>query len=256
MSGDWVLLRGLAREAAHWGGFVERLQARVAPARVAAIDLPGAGAARHLPVPLQVDGLVAHVRAEVARQGLRPSLHVVGLSLGGMVAARWAESAPGSLARVVLINSSLRPHGLPWQRLRPGAWAPLLAAWLSLDARAAERQVLAATSARRGLDEASVLDAWVQVRRERPVARADALRQLLAAVRHRASPVAPRVPVSLLASAQDRLVDPACSRRLARAWGCTLALHPWAGHDLPLDDPHWVLAQLLAADQGTDAPTE
>jgi hypothetical protein len=24
-----------------------------------------------------------------------------------------------------------------------------------------------------------------------------------------------------------------------------MALHPWAGHDLPLDDPQWVLEQVL-----------
>jgi hypothetical protein len=48
----------------------------------------------------------------------------------------------------------------------------------------------------------------------------------------------------VLAGAGDRLVDPTCSRRLAAAWACPLAVHPWAGHDLPLDDAQWVLDQV------------
>ena len=43
----------------------------------------------------------------------------------------------------------------------------------------------------------------------------------------------------------DRLVSPRCSQRLAAAWKVPLALHPSAGHDLPLDDPDWLLAQLV-----------
>ena len=38
----------------------------------------------------------------------------------------------------------------------------------------------------------------------------------------------------------DRLVNPHCSVRLATAWGVPHARHPWAGHDLPHDDPQWL----------------
>ena len=50
-------------------------------------------------------------------------------------------------------------------------------------------------------------------------------------------------PLLLLAGAGDRLVDPACSRRLARTWQVPLLEHAQAGHDLPLDDPDWVAHQ-------------
>lgn len=67
-----------------------------------------------------------------------------------------------------------------------------------------------------------------------------AVRQLHAAVRYRIqSP--PRVPILLLASRHDRLVDVRCSHSIARAWRCDLHEHPSAGHDLPLDDPDWVV---------------
>ncbi|PMZ18082.1 alpha/beta hydrolase, partial [Pseudomonas sp. FW306-02-F08-AA] len=36
-----------------------------------------------------------------------------------------------------------------------------------------------------------------------------------------------------------------CSQALAAAWNLPLVMHPFAGHDLPLDDPAWVVAQVL-----------
>jgi hypothetical protein len=47
--------------------------------------------------------------------------------------------------------------------------------------------------------------------------------------------------VLLLTSAQDGLVDTRCSLALAQAWHCDIESHPWAGHDLPLDDAAWVI---------------
>jgi pimeloyl-ACP methyl ester carboxylesterase len=52
------------------------------------------------------------------------------------------------------------------------------------------------------------------------------------------------VPVLVLASAGDRLVDPGCSRSLAKAWKLPIAVHPTAGHDLALDDGPWVAAEV------------
>jgi pimeloyl-ACP methyl ester carboxylesterase len=72
------------------------------------------------------------------------------------------------------------------------------------------------------------------------------VRQLVAAVRYRADPDLP-VPLLVLASQNDRMVDPSASRAIAyRVPGATLKEHPSAGHDLPLDDPQWVLEQIAA----------
>jgi pimeloyl-ACP methyl ester carboxylesterase len=68
---------------------------------------------------------------------------------------------------------------------------------------------------------------------------------LLAAARYRAPRQAPGLPILLLASQHDKLVDSRCSQALAAAWRCPLEMHPTAGHDLPLDDPHWVAQQVL-----------
>jgi predicted alpha/beta hydrolase family esterase len=48
----------------------------------------------------------------------------------------------------------------------------------------------------------------------------------------------------MLASSADRLVDASCTLQLAERWGSAMALHPTAGHDLPLDDGPWVVGQV------------
>jgi pimeloyl-ACP methyl ester carboxylesterase len=52
------------------------------------------------------------------------------------------------------------------------------------------------------------------------------------------------VPLPILSSAGDRLVDPGCSRRLAESWRAAHHVHPDAGHDLPLDDGAWVAERI------------
>jgi pimeloyl-ACP methyl ester carboxylesterase len=54
------------------------------------------------------------------------------------------------------------------------------------------------------------------------------------------------VPLLVLSSSGDQLVDPRCSQQLAQAWQAEHRIHPNAGHDLPLDDGEWV-AQRVAA---------
>jgi pimeloyl-ACP methyl ester carboxylesterase len=88
-----------------------------------------------------------------------------------------------------------------------------------------------------------VIDEWVAIRESRPVAARNAWRQLIASARFRAPSAAP-VPTLVLASAGDRLVDPRCSAKIARQWRCAIAIHPAAGHDLPLDDGTWVAKEV------------
>jgi len=61
---------------------------------------------------------------------------------------------------------------------------------------------------------------------------------------------------SRLGRARDALVDARCSQALARAWGVPLAIHPDAGHDLPLDAGPWVVERVRAwAAAPQSAPT-
>jgi len=259
----WVLLRGLTREAAHWGDFPARLAAALpAGARVITLDLPGNGALRDRPSPARVEDMAKACRAELRSLQAPAPINLVAMSLGAMVAVAWASRHPQEIGRAVLINTSLRPFSPPHQRLRPANWPRLIGLLRpGVAPREVEATILRMTSARDGgaeplpaaaqalaprsqAERDALLDHWTAIRRERPVAPADALRQLLAAARYRAPLAAPAVPLLLLVGARDVLVDPRCSRRLAAAWGVELREHPAAGHDLPLDAPDWVARQI------------
>lgn len=240
----WIFLRGLTREADHWGAFPGAFQDALPDARVTLLDLPGNGRLHLQRSPLTVQAMAQSCRNEMARQGMRPPFHLLAMSLGAMVAAEWARAAPAEIAGCVLINTSVRPFSPFFHRLRPRNYLKLIElALLHPSADAIERTVWRLTSNRPEI-QADILAEWIATRAQRPVAPVNALCQLVAAARYRAPADAPVKNLLLLASQEDRLVNVRCSHALARAWNCPIALHPWAGHDLPLDDPLWVAGQV------------
>lgn len=240
----WVLLRGLTREARHWGDLPQQLACLPGVGRVVALDLPGNGVFHAQPSPACVHDMVDAARRQLQAQGVAPPWKLLAMSLGGMVATDWAQQHPQEVHRLVLINTSMRPFSSATERLRPGNWlalALLAARWH--DAGYAERTIHRLTCNNTSSREADIA-AWVHIRQTAPVSPGNAGRQLLAAARFSSGPRAPTCPTLVLSSVADRLVDPRCSHRLAGAWQAAHHSHPWAGHDLPHDDPGWVCQQL------------
>ena len=240
----WVLLRGWAREARHWGPFPELLGAAFPDARIVALDLPGNGRFHGRPSPCSVAAMAAHSHNALREIGVAPPYSLLGLSLGGMVALEWMASHPAQIAAGVLLNTSARPFCSLAARLHPRNYMRLLRLLLERDAVRREAGILQLTSAAPGTHP-DLPATWAGYARERPVSRASVLRQLYAAATCRA-PVRPTVPLFVLASRGDRLVDCACSLALARRWNAALALHPSAGHDLTLDAGEWVASEIAA----------
>jgi len=240
----WVLLRGLTRESGHWAGFAERLAERFPEAPVLCLDLPGNGALHHRHSPTDIRLMTAFARQELWRRGLQPPFQLLAVSLGGMVACDWAAHWPREVARLALVNTSMRPYGRLHERLRPRAWGDLLrVAALPMSACRREQILLDRTS-QNSAQHPGLASDWARLRESRPVTTGNALRQLLAAARFRWRGATPAMPTLVLASEGDQLVNPICSRRLAAAWACELRIHPSAGHDLTLDAPDWTLDQL------------
>ncbi len=237
LPGTWLLLRGLTREAGHWGDFPNALQAALPDARILTIDLPGNGTLYRQASPATIPAMVAACRAELAARGVAGPVHVVAMSLGAMVAVAWAAAHPDELAACVLINSSLRGINPLHQRLKPASWLRLMSVPLKRTARGREAVILHLTS-RRASPE--VLDDWERIAGQHPVSTLNALRQLLAAARFGAPESPPAVPMLVLCSGRDALVSPECSLALARRWDLPVHLHPGAGHVLPLDYGAWV----------------
>jgi pimeloyl-ACP methyl ester carboxylesterase len=242
----WVLLRGLARESGHWGAFAQAL-ARATGDQVLALDLPGNGTRFSERSPASVADLV-----EDCRHRLAPSpavTVVVAMSLGAMVALDWGRRAPHELAGCILVNTSAGGASPFWRRLQPRTYPTIARSlWPCTAIAAREAAVLRMTSNVQA--HGGIVGQWTALAQAHPVSAPNALRQLWAAARYRAPRQRPPVPLLLLASSADRLVHPSCSARLADRWQVPLHVHPWAGHDLPLDDPTWVLDQVVASGFG------
>lgn len=239
----WIFLRGLTRESRHWGTFPDQLREALGHPgsghRMSLIDLPGNGAEYRVTTPLTVTDMVRFVRTRAADAGLSPPYRLVAMSLGGMVATNWAQHFSEEIDRLVLINTSMRPFSAMHERLRPSAWPALMRAALAWsDPVECEAIIHGVTSNRRDTRSHDVAS-WAAIRRDTPVRAANGLRQLWAAARFRAERRTPVCPTLLLSSKADGLVNPICSARIASAWGATHTRHPWAGHDLPHDDPLW-----------------
>lgn len=236
----WLFLRGLSREQAHWGDFPERCRQQLGW-HCLHLDLPGFGFENHRPSPLSIAGIRADLQQRLAATGDEP-MGLVSLSLGGMVALDWLATEPNRFSHSVLINSSSADCP-PYHRLRLANLWPMLHGLSSRSVKVQERNILSMVSNR--ADTSRDLEQWCQIRQQRPVLKQNVLRQLLAAARFR-SPARRAIarPPLFIASRGDRMVSWHCSEKLARKYQSPLLLHDSAGHDLPLDDPDWLMRQL------------
>nr|WP_087047221.1 alpha/beta hydrolase [Caballeronia ptereochthonis] len=245
----WILLRGLTRETRHWGEFEAAFVAHGlvgAGGQVVCIDLPGNGAERAHEAPRSVVAMMDFVRARAAALGVHLPCRVLAMSLGAMVATAWAERHPHEIERLVLINTSMRPFARVHERLRPAAWPMLARIAMSWTRPERCEALIHRLTCNRGETADADIAQWAHLRRTHGASAANAMRQLAAAARFRARAAAPPCPVLLLSSAGDRLVDPVCSARVAARWRAAHTVHPWAGHDLPHDDPDWTCGAIAA----------
>lgn len=238
-----LLIRGLTREQRHWGGFRPLLAGALANP-VLSFDFAGSGELYQQRSPCSISELRQSVRAQLQQAAeFNGKVHLVAISLGGMLAADWAAQYPAEVASVSLINSSARPLSAFYQRLRWQNYPQLLRS-VVVNAAKREQLILQLTSAVPA-QHSGVVANWQLWQQQRPVSKLNALRQLWAASRF-AVPPPPQCPTLLLSSLGDTLVSPQCSRDLARYWQVAHKQHPWAGHDLALDDPGWLVRQLAA----------
>lgn len=224
-----VLVRGLGRNALHWGELVSRFERSF---YLLLLDNRGVGRSDRVRAPFSVTDLAYDVAgvmdaAEVSRA------HLLGTSLGGMVALRFALEHPGRLDRLVLVSTtaggriSTPPSTVAFARMAAARLGSLRRA-LQTDARYVLGESYAAA-------HPEVVEEWLSIAERFPLSRQALAFQALAARLHDAANELGRVtaPTLVLSCRDDRLVPAENSRVLARGIrGAELTYFEGDSHEL------------------------
>jgi pimeloyl-ACP methyl ester carboxylesterase len=243
---NWLLLRGLTREQRHWGPFPEIFQKEISGSKVFCLDYPGIGTESSRPSPKSVEAIVDDLRTRwlVLRASTEGEWGLLSISLGGMCGMNWVSRFENDFSRFCVINSSAGNLDHPLKRMKPEALIQVLkAGFVFRDPWLKERSILATTTNLPPETLHELAHKWADFAREYPLDRQVAFGQLFAAVAFRA-PSLIKIPTLVLASVKDRLTSPECSKHLADRYHAPIRMHPTAGHDLPLEDPHWVAQEI------------
>ncbi|MFG1483896.1 alpha/beta hydrolase [Halobacteriovorax sp. HFRX-2_2] len=241
---NWLLLRGLARDSRHWYEFPEYVEKMKGTQKVFAIDYLGVGSKNEEKSPLKISDYVEDMRDEwlKLKEENEGPWSVIGISMGGMMALDWCERHADDFEHAVLLNTSTSDSGKIYHRMSIEAMRTFSKLVFNKDHRERERKALSLTVKMKELSD-DLLDAYAAYFEERPLNRVNFVRQLIAASHYRL-PKKIKADILLLAGKQDKLANYKCSVEISKRLGATLELHEQAGHDLPIDDPEWIIKKI------------
>jgi len=246
----WIWLRGLAREARHHGELVHYFKKLKPQVEVFCLDLPGFGRRFQESSPTSIHEIRVKVANEMANietkyesESAIPKWGIMAMSLGGMVTLDWISVLGNPFVQAVVVNSSALGLGLPvfGGRLRYTSLPPLIKTSISLKQLDKERAIWPMIS-NRPLHE-DTIKKWAQYFREYPYTTPNVVKQLSAGIKFKA-PSALYTPTLFISSTEDQMVSSQCTHELAKKYGMPELIHPWAGHDVALDDPEWLAHEL------------
>lgn len=241
---SWIVLRGLARAVGHWGSFKDLLIEKFPQDEFEFLDLPGNGTRYEEESPLEISDYVSDLRAHSEFIQQRKRVHILSVSLGGMITVEWMRQFPDEIIKAYVMCTSSRSDGMPYERFRASnLWKSRGMLSFKRDDRKWEETILDMVANNHDRKEAE-LPRLLEVSKKYPMHILNIFRQLLAASRYSFPDQAPG-DIQLIGSYGDKLVDPKCTLRIAQRWGMEPIMHPWAGHDIAIDDPEWIVEQIL-----------
>lgn len=239
---NWIFLRGLTRGKIHWGNFSSHFLSLNPDVRIEFLEIPGNGNRSSEKTPINPLTVIDLLRRDSRFIIEGEKFNLCGISLGGMVALKWAELYPEEILTVNVINTSLTQLSSFFERLSPAIYQNLLQAFFTKDLNQREQLILEITSQNPGAHSA-LIRTFADFAALNPLSRLNFFRQLLLARNIYIENIT--VKLTVISSRNDQLVKPLCSRRIAHAFGGNFIQHNSAGHDLPLDDPKWLSHELL-----------
>ena len=229
-----VLIQGLGLDRSGWGPVLRKLRRHF---RLVLMDNRGSGRSGLPAASFDVADMAADVVAVLDEAGIRRA-HVMGASLGGMVAQELAVDHPQRVDALVLVSTT---PGWPFAYPMPAASLRLMAAAGGMTREVAlRRHVENALSVRVGERQPALADRLVELQRSRPAAPGAWRAQASAGARYagllRQTRIRARTLV--LQGAADTVVDPRNGRLLAsRIPGAQLVIFPELGHLLFWQEP-------------------
>jgi pimeloyl-ACP methyl ester carboxylesterase len=234
-----VLVHGLGGAASNWNELAPALARRH---RLLVPDLPGHGGSSALPAVSGLGAFADRVALVAEREGMLPAA-VVGHSLGGAIALRWALRRPRDVGALVLAASAGLSTGNVWGRrllsvfstVRPGRLAAHRRGWVArspllrrlvFGVVSVADPIALTNEAVEGFLAAQLLHtdidgAWQALRRDDPRAELDGI----------------RCPALVLWGADDAQLPLDDAFEYARRLGARLRVIPGCGHLLIAERP-------------------
>jgi pimeloyl-ACP methyl ester carboxylesterase len=229
-----VLIQGMGLDRSGWGPVLRKLRRHF---RLALVDNRGSGRSGPPTASFDVADMAGDVVAVLDEAEIRTA-HVMGVSLGGMVAQELAVDHPERVDALVLVSTT---PGWPFAYPMPPALLRLIAAAAGMTREVAlRRHVENALSVRGGERQSRLADRLVELQRSRPAAPGVWRAQASAGARYTGMLRQTRIRARtlVLQGAADTVVDPRNAKLLAdRIPGAQLVIFPELGHLLFWQDP-------------------
>lgn len=231
-----VLVHGFAASDRDWDAWIARLSSS---RRVVALDLPGHGLTRTPSGYRASDAAFVRVVDQVTTALALPPFVIVGNSMGGDVAWRFALEHPERLKGLVLVDAAGWPRGGDQKSAGARGGAVIFDLLRTPVGRSLIAESDVTPIARQGLRSAFVDATLVTpelVRRYTDLSRAPRHRQILLNIEQGAPATvqrlgAIRTPTLVMVGEQDRLISAADGKRFADAIpGATLIAYAGVGH--------------------------
>jgi pimeloyl-ACP methyl ester carboxylesterase len=239
---NWLLIRGLGRDQKHWYKFPELLNSKFSDGKVITINLPGLNGESE--PPMSINEITDYIRAKWLdrKESIQGDWSILAISLGGMIAIDWCDRYPHDFKKIAIINSSSKSTSSTFQRISPIAIKTILHNFMIKDPVRREKQVLSLITNNTKISN-ELLSDMVEVSNHMNLSKKTFFKQLFAASKF-TLPEKLTIPLTVMTTKGDRFTSYKCSEAIAKRYNVDCHLHPDAGHDLPMDDPTWVLSKL------------
>lgn len=238
---NWVLVRGLVRGNIHWDHFVRHLQEAFPNDKIHLYELPGNGHRNKEVSPIQTNDYIKDFDQFIFDLS---NVYVIAVSLGAMVTLTYLSQKSDRIEQLFVINTSFADSGAFYERFKARNYLTVLKS-LRASTYEIEEAILKMT-VHAIKERERVLPIFTHEAELFPLSIANFFRQLLAASRM----TSPRLSefskkIFVFYSRNDKLVSSKNSKQLMMKYNLKGIEHSWGGHDLALDDPHFICDQIL-----------